>query len=364
MTLYSTFFSTTESMHDDSHPFRSVSAIVFRLGEEKRMTKIATRLTHLVPQVLFLLAFAIGLPPAPTSAQTTDTRALLQQYQAAIAKVSEAAARQLGPYSISTRCTYCTYAWGKLCWTEATQTIGFQKPVDFSWTRGQLRNLLQQAGQNAGAFSASFAPTQAWIDRLPEFKSQFNGSADRVLAVQKEIAAGNGPTDQQRQQVADALQNLTGLLNNSSDQLQKGTAALAAFLQQQSQSRQWIAQAITGADQSAQQELTALRNSAAANAHPDCLNNLINNNFNPIKSQVSSSLQEISQAFQNLETSSRAADRAVADWLGFVISNQTDIKSVSDIVSAAKADQIGGFLQRLHLDAAKNRLAALSAGVR
>jgi hypothetical protein len=43
-----------------------------------------------------------------------------------------------------------------------------------------------------------------------------------------------------------------------------------------------------------------------------------------------------------------------------VVSNQTDIKSVSDMVNAAKADQIGGFLQRLHLVAAKNRLAALS----
>jgi hypothetical protein len=186
---------------------------------------------------------------------------------------------------------------------------------------------------------------QAWIDRLPEFTNQFNGNADRVLAVQKEIAAGNGPTDQQRQQVADALQDLTGLLNNSSEQLQKGTAALAAFLQQQSQDRQWIKQAIASADQSAEQQLTGLRNTAAAQAHPDCVNNLINNNFNPIKSQVSNSLQEISQAFQNLETSSRAADRAVAEWLGFVVSSQNDISSVSDMVNAAKADQLGSFLQ-------------------
>jgi hypothetical protein len=317
-----------------------------------------------IPQVLLVISFAVGLSQAPASAQTNNTLALLQQYQAAVAKVREAAGKQLGPYQIYTECTWCSYAWGKLCWEETTMKFGFRDPVDFTWTRSQLLNVLQHADQNAGTFSASFAPTQAWIHRLPEFASQFNANADRVLAIQQEISAGNGPTDQQRQQVAQALQNLSGLLDSSSAQLQQGTSALAAFLQQQSQDRQSVAQAIAGADQSAQGQLTALRNTAQAQAHPDCLNNLVNNNFNPIKSQISKSLQEISQALQNLETSSRAAERGIADWLAFVVNNQTDISSVSKMVNAAKADQIGSFLQRLHLGASKNSLASLVASSR
>jgi hypothetical protein len=328
------------------------------------MMKATKRLRLRIPQLLLVISFAVGLLQATASAQTKNTLSLLQQYQTAVAKVREAAGKQLGPYQISTECTWCSYAWGELCWENTTMKFGFTSPVDFTWTRSQLLNVLQHTQQNAGTFSASFAPTQAWIDRLPEFTNQFNANADRVLGVQKEITSGSGPTDQQRQAVAEALRNLTGLLQGSSAHLQNGTAALATFLQQQSQYRQWIAQAIAGADQSAQQQLTALRNTAQAKAHPDCLNNLVNNNFNPIKSQISSSLQEISQAFQNLETSSRAAERGIAEWLAFVVNNQTDISSVKDMVNVAKADQIGSFLQRLHLDAAKNRLAALSAGSR
>jgi hypothetical protein len=86
--------------------------------------------------------------------------------------------------------------------------------------------------------------------------------------------------------------------------------------------------------------------------------------FNLLKAELSPLSHDISQATQNLETSSRAAERAVAELLAFVINNQTDIKSVSDMVDAAKADQLGGFLQRLHLGAAKNRLAMLITEVR
>lgn len=322
------------------------------------MTKIAERS---ILSVLILFPVVLSLLQAPASAQTNNTLSLLQQYQDAVAKVRAAAGKPLGPYPISTECTWCSdHAWWGFgtCTENTTQRLNFT--VDFNWTRSRLLSVLQQAEQSAGAFTASFAPTQAWVDRLPEFTNQFDANADRVLAVQQEIKAGKGPTEQQRQTVAQALQDLTGILDSSSAQLRQGTSALADSLEQQSQYRQSIAEAIAGADQSAQQQLTDIRNNVQARANLQCLENLVRNNFNPIKSQFSSSLQEISQAFQNLETNSRAAEKGIAEWLAFVVNNQTDIKSVSDMVNAAQADQIGGFLQRLHLDAAKNSLAMLT----
>jgi len=73
------------------------------------MTRVAERLNIRIPQVLLLVSFAVGLLLAPASAQTNNTRSLLQQYQAAVEKVREAADKRLGPYQISTECKWCSY---------------------------------------------------------------------------------------------------------------------------------------------------------------------------------------------------------------------------------------------------------------
>lgn len=323
------------------------------------MGRIAQRLTSFVAQVLLLFSLQIGFSAA--SAEAISTAVLVQQYKGAISKVREAADKQLGPYNISTSCTRCTYSWGSLCWTTETQTFRFVNPIDFSWTRNSLKAVLQLDEQALGSFSASFASTQTWIDQLPDFTSKFNASADRVLSIQREITAGGAANDQQRDIVAAALQNLTGLLTDSADQLNRGTVALTSFLRQQSQYRQWIQQAINQADQHEQDILNGLKEQAQKDGiRPDCYDNLVNDHFNPIRSQISNSLQEISQTFQNLEQNSRVMERSVAEWVAFVVNNRTTIQSVSDLVNAAKSDEIGTFLQRLHLVAAKTSLAQLS----
>jgi hypothetical protein len=325
------------------------------------MTRAVKPLSLLISRLLIVLSFAACLLQSQASAQTNNALSLLKQYQGEIAKVREAAGK-LGPYGIYGDCTSTCV---KRSWffgiCEATG-VNFSASLDFQSTRGGLNSVLQEAERYAGTFSGSFAPTQAWIDRLPEFSQQFNADADRVLGVQQEIKAGNGPTDLQRQVVAQALQDLTGILESSSTPLRQGTGALAAFLQQQSQYRQSIAQAIAGFDRSSQDQLKALMHNVSNK--PGCgtsaIRSSIEGQFNSIKGQLAISSGEISQAYQNLETSSRTAEKAVADLLGFVVSTQTDVNSVKDMVNAANADQLGSFLQRLHLDAAKNRLAMLA----
>jgi hypothetical protein len=308
-----------------------------------------------------VLSLAACLLQSQASAQTNNAASLLRQYQGEIVTVREAAGK-LGPYGLSVDCqSSClerSWFFGICTKTGAL----FSGMVDFRSTRGELNSVLLGAEQYAGTFSASFAPTQAWIDRLPEFREQFNANADRVLGVQQDIKAGNGPTEQQRLVVAQALQNLTGMLDGSLTPLKQGTGALATFLQRQSQYRQAIALAIAGFDQSSRGALDNLMHDISNN--PGCqtstIRSSIEGQFNTIKGQFAISSREISMAFQNLETISQAVERAVAELLAFVVNNQTDVSSIMDNVNAANADQLGSFLQRLHLDAAKNRLAMLT----
>jgi hypothetical protein len=334
-------------------------------SEDNDMTGIIRSATlFAVCALLFATMNSAHAAPMATTDDLKNAVALLRTYQDEVGRLRELVRKPLGPYQIATQCTWCSsrpwWAFGA-CTEETTQRIGMS--VDFSWTRVRLDQVLQQAAQSANDFSRSYAPTQAWIDGLPEFSSKFNGNADRILTVQQEIRAGNGPTNQQRQVVTGALQSLLQDLGHSSVQLQEGTRALTAFLQRQSDYRQSIKQAIAGSEQSANEQLSKLQQDAVAKAHPDCLANLVNNHFNPIRAQFDSSSQAIAASFQKLEVSSGEAEKGIAILLGAVVNNQTDLKSVMDLVNAASNDQMGSFLERLHLSAAKTQWAALAAGL-
>jgi hypothetical protein len=325
------------------------------------MTRVVKPLSLRVWRFKIVLSLAACLLQLQAAAQTNSAPSLLQQYEGEVAKVREAASK-LGPYYFGVDCTSSCLERSWFFGICAVTGAAWSADVDFRSTRASLNSTLQEAQQYAGGFSASFAATQAWIDRLPEFRQQFNADADRVLGVQQDIKGGNGPTDQQRQVVAQALQNLVVILNGSSTQLRQGTSALAGFLQRQSQYRQAIALAIAGFDRSSRDALDNLMRDTSN--QPGCqtstIRSSIEGQFNTIKGQFAISSREISMAFQNLETTSRAVERAVAELLAFVVNNQTDISSVMDNVNAAKADQLGSFLQRLHLDAAKKLLAMLT----
>src|SRR5208283_612613 len=257
---------------------------------------------------LFLVWAAACLLPPPATGQTNDVAAAkealsrLTQFSNDVRKIREIASRPLGPYPIATQCTWCDYAWGALCWTEKTATIT-GPPIDFNWTRRALETTLSNVENDAGMFSKSYAPTQAWIDGLPKFSAKFDVTADRILGVQADIKAGKVPSDQQRQVVKQALQELADELSDSSAPLQSGTQALAAALQRQSSYAASIQQAIAGADRSAQEALTQFEQQTQS---LPCQNEF-KAKFDGIKGDFSRSIGEISAAFQNVETSSRQA---------------------------------------------------------
>ena len=324
----------------------------------------------LVVRKLWLLSLAACLLTAPAAAQDLPAGSLnnavvsLAQFRQQVAEMRAVVQQPLGPFRLQSSCSWCSARawWGFGSCTETTNA-SWGGTVDFSWTRAQLQQILTRAEQDAGAFASGFAPTQTWIDGLPAFSTSFDTTADLVLNVQQAIGQGQGPSDAQRLQVTQALQKLATDLTQSSTQLQAGTRALATSLQQQSSYRDAISKAIDGASQSAEAALHDVE--LKSQGHP-CQDG-VPAQFAAIRANFSASTARIQGAFQQLDGRSREAERSLAVLLGGVVNSQTQMNSILNLVTAARNDQIGSFLEQLHLAAAKRQwsdLAAARASVR
>ncbi|HEY6431681.1 MAG TPA: hypothetical protein VIZ17_06825 [Acetobacteraceae bacterium] len=314
--------------------------------------------------IVWPLLVALGLLPAAANAQSinvaagTDALAQVAQFGNDVRAMRSVAITPMGPYDLSTRCTWCSeHAWWGFgtCTQNTTET--WNAKVDFTWTRSRLNQILAQATQSANNFPAAYAPFQAWIKSIPAFSVRFDNAANIVLTTQQQIKAGQGPNDQQRQAVTQALQDLVNDLAANAAQLDNATKSLAAALQQQSAYGPAIKQAIDGADQSARTALAGLQQQA--NTH-HCQDGLADK-FSRIKVEFTTSIVQISALFQKLEASRQAADRGLAFLLGSVVSSRTDLQSVMDQIKAAKSDVLGSFLERLHLASAKAQWEQIAA---
>ncbi len=317
-------------------------------------------------RIFLPLLFVFALTWMPAAAQSidvasgTDALARVAQLASDVQLMRSIASAPLGPYDLSTRCTWCSeHAWWGLGMCTQNTTETWNAKVDFTWTRSRLNAVLAQAAQSANTFPAAYAPLKAWISTIPALTGSFDKAADVVLSIQQQIKAGQGPNDQQRQTVTQALQGLISALSGNATQLDNATKALAAALQRQSAYGPAIKQAIDGADQSARSALASLQQQASTHHCQDGLAD----KFNRIKAEFSASIGQISATFQKLEASRQAADRGMAFLLGAVVSSRTDIQSVMDQIKAANSDTLGSFLERLHLASAKaqwNQIAAYS----
>jgi uncharacterized coiled-coil DUF342 family protein len=322
----------------------------------KNSTSYWTIATWLVIPLLSAILWLsqVNVAVAQTNAVNAQQQAIsrLDQFTNQVSNMRSVVGKSLGPYPIYTRCTWCSEKewWGLgLCTRETTET--WDTKVDFTWTRQRLTNTLDKSQRYASTFSNSYQPTQNWISELPKFSTKFDTAANVVLTVQQEIKAGIGPNFQQREVVTQALQDLSNDLNRSAFLLQNGTSALASFLQNQSAYREEIQRGINGADQSAQQALTNLENQSKTHHCQDGLNE----KYAGIRADFSRSLQEISDAFQQLGGSSREAEKSLALLLGTVVNSQTDLNTVLELVQAASNEKLGSFLERLHLSQAKEQ---------
>ncbi len=301
------------------------------------------------------LCIAMGLASTTAAAQTgQDTARLVQQFQNNLANLSAVVNKPLGPYDISTRCSYCKT---QIIWCVESAEEVWGVHIDFSRSRSGLLRVVGDANRDSQTFAASFAPAQAWIYGLRGFSDSFNANADRILAIENEIKAGKGPNDSQRVRVKLYLQVMTRQLADSSQQLQMGISALAQALQRQTDYRTSIGSAKVAFEQDASAQLAFMDN---AGRNQRC-NTGTKEKFDAVKANFRASADQIAAAFQAVEASGRAAEKALGALLGSVTSAQTELKSVQDLVAAAQNDQLGSFLERLHLSAAKKQWSDLAA---
>lgn len=323
---------------------------------------MSTAWTRRRTNALLRIAFACWLLLAAVAGARADvdvngTRqalAAMGQLQRNIQDMRGAMNVPLGPYPVETRCSWCSKSFLGIC-LETTSQVQ-RATVDFNWTRQQLGGLLNAAQAQAGSFSGAYAPAQDWLRGMPGFNASFQQTSATVLKVGDDIRAGQGPNDAQRQVVTQSLQSLVGSLGSSRQQLDAGTRALAAYLQQQSSLRQQIGGAIGGAEQSAQSALASFQQQTRTWRCQDGLDGL----FARIRGDFNASTQRISGAFQQLQASSQAAEQGLATMTGTLVSAQGDYQAVLNQLQAAQNDQLGSFISRLHLDVARRQWQQLA----
>ncbi|MGZ5787368.1 MAG: hypothetical protein ACXWJM_15765, partial [Ramlibacter sp.] len=80
-----------------------------------------------------------------------------------------------------------------------------------------------------------------------------------------------------------------------------------------------------------------------------------------IRANFGNGMQQLAQSFAQLGLASSDAERSVAVLLGAVVNSRTQMQNVLSLVQAAKDDEIGSFLEQLHLSAAKKQWEDLAA---
>lgn len=305
--------------------------------------------------ILMVSCTCLAQDSSQTAVSLKDAVFRLEQFRKDVESMRSVVEKPLGPYSFTASCSWCCGKFLWWCTKDCSESWGMN--VDFQWTRTKLHEVLDSAEKNFNTFPDSFAPVQAWINGLPGFSDKFDSTATSIINVRNEIAAGKGPDEKQRLEIAQALDNLIDALESNVLELRRGTTALAAFLQNQSAFRSDIKTAIDGADRSAQEALTDLQKQSMTQR---CQNG-VQENFNKAKNDFSQSTREIWDAFIHLETSSKEAEKSLAFLLGTVVSSLTDMHSVLESLRSAKKDEFASFMEKLHFDVAQRQWRELAA---
>lgn len=253
-----------------------------------------------------------------------------------------------GPYVIGASCKRCASEFLGICF--AYSYDAWNQRIDLRGVQ-QIDDVLAAAQADEVRLDQSYGPTRDWVAGLPGFSEQFGKTADVVLAVQQQIRQGQPATPAQREQVKAALSQLHASLSQSAGQLESGVQTLALALQKQSDYRERIRQAISISTAASQQDLEM----AAQIARTAPCNDGVLQQVKNIRTDFNGALQRLSQEFNQLAQASGDAERGLAVLLGAVVNSRTQMQNVLNLVQAAKDDQIGSFLEQLHLSAAKKQ---------
>jgi hypothetical protein len=323
-------------------------------------TSLAIRFPRLLALLAALPLLAALLAPGRSLAQPPSTQSLeqavsrLAQFQAEVDRMRGVVHQSFGPYTIGSECEVCSWSILGLCMQHHVE--GWRRQIGLQGL-AQIDQVLAQVQGDGVQLEQSYGPTRAWVDGLPAFSAAFGSAADIVLAVQQQIRQGQPATQQQRDQVTVALTRLQADLAHSASQLEAGVRTLAIALQKQSDYRNAIGRAIALSNEAAQQDLSQATMIASQQRCQDG----VPQQLAAIRVAFANSSQQLAQAFSQLAMTSSGAEQSLGVLLGAVISSRTQMATVLNLVQAAGADQVGSFLEQLHLATAKKQWEDLAA---
>lgn len=248
--------------------------------------------------------------------------------------------------SLSGSCTRCTKKF-IFCLEERTTQWSIQ--ADFTSFRKRLDRALENASQHASTFNTTYRPMQDWLHDLPRFSADFDSAESVVQEVREDIRLGTPVSDEQKRRVTETLRKVETDLEHTSRSLTEGTRALTNFLHRQSADRETIRAAEKALDQSGQKAFASI---AKFNKDQMCGESAAKAQLHQLKAVYLTKLSEITESLQILETSSHNAERGLGDLLQAVISTQTQVSKIRQLIEAASKDQLGSFLEQVHLSSA------------
>ena len=318
-------------------------------------TQSAHRLTVALCLTALLLSGAALVLPQPSAGQTRqefgsakEAIATLAQFPGAIRqKVSDAsqATFRLGRGIIGFDCCAEKFLWW--CTREYHAAFNTHIPEPHS----HLGEALKQAVRHSETLPVSFKPVNDWFQQtLPRFNTSFAEASARILAIADEISAGEGPTAEQRREVASLLDGLSTSLEQGSEKLKTGLGVLATFQQKLVAIQQEITEANKYLEAEAQQAIDGLH--AIINKQP-CGQDQARSELGGIQREFNNAVNTSTAALSALEELTNDADNALSLLMGTVINFVAHYEQVSDEVEQAQSAELGSVIQELHLDVAR-----------
>jgi uncharacterized phage infection (PIP) family protein YhgE len=275
----------------------------------------------------------------------------LKQLPGSVQKVREVVqAANFGPFEIS---GYCEYNWQWYCMFSNCNTWNWSwKFPNYTWLRSSLDQRYQSIQSVSAQFDARFLPVKSWLlNTLPAFSRQVDNISARIQAGDATIRKPGTPpaeVERARQDIIQAIDQLTGSLRQGSEQLSTGVSGLSAFNQQLNGSLQTLESARAGMEQmlSADQNNINRQMGSWPCGKDDALNG-----YNGIKTTVRTQFQNVIAAGRSFGLDSSQTDQSVSLILGRVLNLLNSYRNVLDSLRAAQITPAGA-VQQLRLNVA------------
>jgi hypothetical protein len=258
-------------------------------------------------------------------------------------------ATNFGPFAISGS---CGYNWKVYCFGNCNNWNWWWKFPNYTWLQTSLDQQYQNIQSVSSQFDGRFSPVKSWLlNTLPGFSQQFDATAARIQADDETIRRPGTPPEEierAKQDILQALDQMTGSLHQGTDQLRAGTAGLSSFNQQLNGALQTIENTRNGMEGMLSRDEKSMNETVGG---WPCGADDARNGYNGVRTTVRTQFQNVVTAGQNFGLYSSQTDQSVSVILGRVLNLQNSYQNVLANLRAARITPAGA-VQQLRLNVA------------